>query len=144
VNLLINSDNSLQDTIGIIRELYVKHRYLKLSIKMGKDRSLDQNALSFAWYDQLARELREDNVQGWRAYCKLHHGIPILRNDDEEFRAFYDKVLKGMDYETKLTAMEYVPVTSIMTKSQLSRYLEEVQKDFQKRGVMLEFPDTGC
>jgi hypothetical protein len=32
------------------------------------------------------------------------------------------------------------PVTSIMTKPQLSKYAEAVQADFVVRGVRLEFP----
>lgn len=132
----------MSDAIGELRELYQRHRYLKLSVRAGKDRSLDQNAISHCWYDQMARELREDDALGWKRYCKLHHGVPILRQEDEQFREFYDKVLLKMDYETKLQAMEYVPVTSIMTKPQLSKYLEAVQADFARRGVMLEFPNA--
>jgi hypothetical protein len=138
--LLINSDNSLQDAIGILRELFVRHRYLKVSVKIGKDRSLDQNALSFVWYEQLGQELKEESVSGWRSYCKLHHGVGILRSEDEQFRLFYDSSIKNLTYEQKLKAMEFVPVTSLMTKKQLSAYLEAVQADFAKRGVQLEFP----
>lgn len=137
---IINSDNSLQDTIGIIRELYVRHRYLKMNVTIGKARSLDQNNISHAWYEQIARELREDDVQGWKCYCKLHIGVPILRLENEEFRTGYDASIKHLTYEQKLKAMTFVPVTSLMTKPQLSAYLEAMQADFQKRGVQLEFP----
>ncbi len=103
-------------------------------------RSLDQNSLSHAWYEQLAQELKEDTALGWKAYCKLHHGVPILRAEDPEFREFYDGAVKGMPYERKLTAMKFLPVTSLMNKHQLSQYLEVVKADFAGRGVLLEFP----
>lgn len=138
---VINSLPSLQNSLGDLRSLFDKHKFLKVSVRAGKDRSLDQNALSFAWYEQLARELKEDDALGWRAYCKLHHGIQILRAEDDEFRQFYDSSLKKLSYEQKLTAMKFVPVTSLMTKQQLSAYLEAVQADFFKRGVKLEFPE---
>ena len=138
---VINSLPSLQNSLGDLRSLFEKHKFLKVSVRAGKDRSLDQNALSFAWYEQLARELKEEDALGWRAYCKLHHGVPILRAEDDEFRQFYDASLKKLDYEQKLAAMKFVPVTSLMTKAQLSAYLEAVQDDFRKRGVMLEFPE---
>lgn len=138
---VINSDNSLQSFIGEIRELYRVHRYVKVSAKTGKARSLDQNAISHAWYEQLARELREDDALGWKCYCKLHHGVPILRAEDEDFREAYDATIKGMTYEQKLKAMRLLPVTSLMTKEQLSKYLEAMQGDFERRGVRLEFPD---
>lgn len=66
--------------------------------------------------------------------------MPILRAEDEEFRTFYDGALKGLSYEQKREAMKFVPVTSLMTKPQLSKYLEAMQNDFIGRGVRLEFP----
>lgn len=104
------------------------------------DRSLDQNAISHVWYEQIARELKDDSALGWKCYCKLHHGIPILRTEDAEFKAFYDGGVKHFSYERKLEAMKFIPVTSIMTVPQLSDYLIAVQNDFFERGVRLEFP----
>ena len=138
--LTINSDMSLQEAIGLLREWFGKHKFLRLNVKKGVDRSLSQNAISHVRYAQIARELREENTMGWRCYCKLHHGVPILRAEDTDFREFYDGSLKLLPYEKKLQAMKFVPVTSIMTTEQLSNYLEEVQQDFRGRGVMLEFP----
>ena len=40
----------------------------------------------------------------------------------------------------KLKVMRLLPVTSLMTKAQLSKYLEAVQADFGSRGVVLAFP----
>lgn len=140
-DLVVNSDNALQDAIGIIRELYVRNRYLKVSIKIGKGRSTEQNSISHAWYEQLSRELREDNALGWKAYCKLTIGVPILRAEVEEFRTNYDASVKLLTYEQKLKAMHFVPVTSLMTKPQLSQYLEAMQEHFRtNHKVMLEFP----
>lgn len=127
--------------MGDVRQLFRENKYVKLTAKVGKARSLDQNAISHAWYEQIARELREDDTVGWKSYCKLHHGIPILRAEDEEFRQFYDGAIKGLIYEQKLQAMKFMPVTSLMTRPQLSKYLEAVQDDFQNRGVYLMFPE---
>ena len=140
--LVINSDMSLQSVIGDLREMYRQHRYIKISAKTGKARSLDQNAISHAWYEQISRELREDDSLGWKCYCKLHHGVPILRAEDEEFREAYDATIKGMTYEQKLKVMRMLPVTSLMTKPQLSKYLEAMQCDFERRGVRLEFQEV--
>lgn len=120
--------------------MWDKHKFLRVSVKTGKDRSLPQNNFTHAWYEQLARELNQHNALEWKAYCKLHHGVPILRIEDEEFRMAYDGVIKPLSYEQKLAAMKYWPVTSIMTKPQLSAYTEAVKADFAKQGVMLEFP----
>ena len=140
----INSDTSLQNFIGEIRETYEKFKFLRANVKTGKDRSLPQNAITHAWYEQLARELREDDAIGWKCYCKLHHGVPILRAEDEEFRDVYDQVIKGLSYEQKLIAMRSWPVTSLMTKEQLSKYATAVQADFLNRGVLLKFPEVAA
>ena len=141
--LTINSEMSLQKAMGDLREMFRIHKFVKVSAKVGKARSLDQNAISHAWYEQLARELREDDAIGWKSYCKLNHGVPILRAEDEQFRTFYDASIKStLTYEQKLSAMRYLPVTSLMTKPQLSAYLEAMQKDFERRGVRLDFPEA--
>lgn len=138
--IVINSAESLQSLLGDIRAKWEQYKFLRVSIKTGKDRSLPQNAITHAWYGQIARELREDDELGWKCYCKLHHGVPILRAEDDEFRETYDGAIKGLSYEQKLKVMRLLPVTSLMTKEQLSKYAELVRLDFACRGVMLEFP----
>lgn len=100
-------------------------------------RSLDQNSLSHVWYEEIALALPEDDALGWKCYCKLHHGVPILRAEDEQFREFYDANLKRLSYEYKLEAMKFFSVTSLMTKKQLSKYMDAVQNDFEAKGVRL-------
>lgn len=138
--LIVNSETALQSAIGDLREMFRVHRFLRVKVKEGKARSLDQNAISHCWYDQMAREDRQHDTRGHRNYCKLHFGVPILRAEDADFRAFYDSALLGLTYEQKLAAMEFVPVTSQMTKPQLSKYLEAVQADYGNRGIYLQFP----
>jgi len=137
--LLINSQESFQRAMGVLREEFGRHHYLKINLKTGKDRSLDQNATIHCWYEQLARELREEDALGWKCFCKLVHGVPILRAEDEEFRTTYDAAIKPLSYEKKLVAMKCWPVTSIMTTSQLSKYMRAMQEDFFARGVFLDF-----
>lgn len=140
---ILNSETSLQSFIGELRELWHKHKFVKVKTTTGRKRSLDQNAISHVWYAQMAREDRQHDELGHKAYCKLHHGVPILRAEDSEFRAFYDLALIGLTYEQKIEAMKScVPVTSRMNKEQLSKYLEAVQADYQSRGIWLEFPEA--
>jgi len=65
-----------------------------------------------------------------------------MRAEDAEFRDSYDAVIRPLSYENKLIAMRCWPVTSIMTKPQLSKFLEAVQVDFLARGTMLTFPEA--
>ena len=139
--IIVNSEESLQRTLGDLRTLWFKHRFLKLSVKSGKDRSIPQNSISHAWYAQLSRELPEDDALGWKCFCKLHFGVPILRVEDEDFRRDYDAAVKPMGYEQKLVIMKFWPVTSIMTVPQLSAYAVAMQAGMAQRGVRLEFPE---
>ena len=103
-----------------------------------KPRSAAQNAFSHAWYEEIASALPEDDALGWKCYCKLHHGVPILRAEDEEFRTAYDGSIKPLPYEKKLIAMRVFPVTSRMNTRQLTKYADAVRDDFAARGVILE------
>lgn len=139
--LVVNSVESLQRAIGDLRSMWDKHKFLRVTVKTGKDRSLDFNAISHVWYEQIARELPEDNALGWKCFCKAHFGVPIMRAEDGEFRAFYDgAILNSLRYEEKLAAMKYLPVTSLMTNPQFKQYCTDMQTHFAKRGVLLEFP----
>lgn len=142
MRLTINSDTSFQAAIGELREQYRQFRYVTLTVKDGKPRSLDQNAISHAWYEQVARELREDSALQVKRFCKLHFGVPLLRAEDEEFRETYDATIRQtLSYEQKLQAMDFLPVTSRMNAKQLSAYLEAVQQHYATRGVWLQFPE---
>lgn len=101
-------------------------------------RTLAQNAGTHVLYEIIAAALPEDDAAGWKRYCKLHHGVPILRVEDPQFRDAYDKSIKSLPYETKLAIMTYWPVTSLMDKDQISRYIAALQADFEPRGVRLE------
>lgn len=141
-SFVVNSDESLQRTLGELRGLFGKHKYLRFNVKTGKDRTGDQNRIFHAWMGQLARELPEHDTLGWKSLCKLHYAVPILRAEDEEYRVKYDATVKPMSYEQKITIMEFWPATSLMTVQQLSRFLEVVQIAFQPQGIFLEFPEN--
>ena len=102
-----------------------------------KGRTIPQNNFSHAWYEEIAQALPEDDALGWKCYCKLHHGVPILRAEDDEFRDAYDTAIKGLSYEQKLAAMRVLPVTSRMNVRQLTKYADLVRDDFAGKGVVL-------
>lgn len=139
-DIAVYSDSTLSQALGEVREMFRLHKRVKVKVTAGK-RSLNQNDISHVWYEQMALEDRQHDAREHRRYCKLHFGIGILRSEDSEFREFYDASLKALDYETKLKAMEYLPVTSMMNKAQMTKYLEDVQADYATRGVHLEFPE---
>lgn len=140
--LVINSQQTLDSAIADISSQWSAHKYLRIQVKTGKDRSLKQNNFTHAWYEEIARAFPEDDARGWKRFCKLHLGVPILRSEDEDFREKYDQSIKKLKYENKLIAMDIMPVTSIMTKAQLTKYADDVQAHFKKQGLILEVKET--
>lgn len=107
-------------------------------------RTLDQNALQHKWHQEAAHQLKDASAEDYRAYCKLHFGVPILRAESEEFRAQYDKVIRSLPYELKLELMKApidFPVTRLMTVKQQSEFLDAVQRHYMSHGVILTMPE---
>lgn len=110
----------------------------------GKHRSTDQNQLQRLWVNEIADQLGDRTAEDVRGYCKLHFGIPILRNENDAFRAEYDLVVRPLPYEAKLKLM-MVPfdfgVTRIMTTKQKTAYLDAIHRHFSEEGVILTNPE---
>lgn len=114
-----------------------------VTITKGKHRTNDQNRLQRLWITEIAAQKFEP-TEDVRAYCKLHIGIPILRNENEAFKADYDEIIKPLPYELKLRMMKEPlnwPVTSIMNTKQKTAYLDEVHRTFSEQGIVLTNPE---
>jgi hypothetical protein len=142
--LVVNSIETLQHALGQLRDNFIRHKFVRVTLKTGRHRSSKQNSHSHAWYSQLGRELPEDDERGWKRFCKLHFGVPILRAEEEDFREMYDEKIRPLPYETKLQLMEWVPITSSMTKAQLKKYEEHMQEHFAERGVVLDYQEQSA
>lgn len=138
---VLNSEIALQTFIGDLREMWHARRYIEVTVKHGKQRSVEQNAVMHGWFGQVSRELREDDERGVKRFCKLHFGVPILRAEDDDFREAYDRVVRPLPYADKLVAMDILPVTSSMTTIQLDKCMTDIQDHFRKVGVDLKYPN---
>ena len=101
----------------------------------------EQNSAQFAWFNEAAKQHCEYDAEGYRAYCKLHFGVPILRAEDDEFREKYDRIIRPLPYEQKIELMRVpfdFPITRLMCKDQKSRYLDQVWQWLTGLGVDLE------
>lgn len=106
-------------------------------------RSSEQNRLQRKWINELEQQ-GDMRSEDYRAYCKLHIGVPILRNTSDEFKARYDSVVRHLPYETKIELMKIpfdFPVTRIMNKKQKTQYLDAVYQHFTGLGFQLTRPD---
>lgn len=104
-------------------------------------RSLDQNAMTWSLYTQIAEQKQDESINEIQHHCKLHYGVPILRRDNVKFQAMYDKAFRDvLEYEEKLAAMEFLPVTRLMNKTQCSEYLDTIIREYSKQGYFLTHP----
>ena len=111
--------------------------------KGASKRSIEQNKLQRLWLRE-AEEQGDMTTEEYRAYFKLHRGVPMLRSESDEFREKYDRIIKPLPYEQKLELMAEpfdFPVTRIMTAAQKKRYLDQMYVDLAGRGMHLTDPN---
>lgn len=106
----------------------------------GRDRTGEQNRTMWLWAAQAGQQIGETPDEVQRRW-KLHHGVPILREDSEDFRQFYDRSLKRLPYELKLEAMRFVPVTSEFKVKQMIRFMDAIWKECGEQRIALTDPE---
>ena len=114
------------------------------SVSSGKSRTWVQNKLQRKWMIEISEQLGDRTPEEARAYCKLTIGVPILRDQNEDFCEKYDRILKPLPYEAKLELMAEpidFPVTRLMSTKQKTEYLDAVCRHFSEQGVILTIPD---
>jgi len=125
----------------------MKSRALPMTIHItqGDDRSGQQNALAFKWYQEAAAQLGDRSASDVRAHCKLYHGVRMLHAENDEFREKWDRLIKARftipeKLELMLPPHDY-PVSRIMSVKQMTRYLDAIHAEFTAQGVRLSDPE---
>ena len=108
----------------------------------GASRTNQQNRLVHRWFQDIANQTGDQLARDVKRFCKLHYGVPILRIEDDAFRAFYDSAILQLPYESKLVAMDFLPVTSRMTVKQLTALMDQMQQHFLPQGIRLTDPEA--
>jgi hypothetical protein len=130
---IIDSQDDLNEFIRLARQLA---RPFTVEWRQGRDRSLDQNRLQFLWAREASEQRGDMTADEVRSEWKLHHGVPIMRDESADFRDVYDEAIKPLPYERKLKAMRFFPVTSEMI-----RYLDAIERECAEQGIRLTDPD---
>ena len=140
-------------TIKTLSEMHKLCKYLQqigdypvnVTIKPGQEpRSSKQNRLFWQWMQDLEAQ-GDQTSQEYRAECKLHYGVPILRAENESFRQQYDQHVKPLPYESKLAIMVEpidFPVTRLMTVKQEKQMLDVIWNHFTGLGFQLTDPGS--
>lgn len=111
-----------------------------ITIGDGDKRSLSQNALLWRWNGEIAKWRGDTTAEEVHQENKFLIGCSILMRDDENFVRFVER-LSGLSYEEKLDAMDYLSVTSIMTPSQMSEFMDNVYRKFSQKGCPMTLPE---
>ena len=138
----VNSAAKLSEAITKLTAAYRQHKFVVVSLRPGKDRTLDQNALWFALYQRIAQMTQIGDVEDARRYCKLHFGVPIMRNADADFRDAWNRMFLHLTYEQKLELMgpcaifgpDGFPVTRRFERAQGIAYTDKIIADFTGEG----------
>ena len=142
----INSAAKLSEAITRLTAAYREHKFVVVSYRPGKDRTLDQNALWFAMYQRIAQMTEIGDVEDARRYCKLHFGVPIMRKASEDFRHAWGVSFLLLTYETKLELMgpcalfgpDGFPVTRLFDRAQGITYTDKIVAEFSAKGVVFD------
>ncbi len=139
----VNSAARLSEAITRLTAMYREKKYVVVSLRPGKDRTLDQNALWFALYERIAQMTQIGDTEDARRYCKLHFGVPIMRAADADFRDGWNRMFLHLEYEQKLELMgpcslfgpDGFPVTRLFNRAQGIAYTDRIVEEFTGRGV---------
>lgn len=142
----VNSSSKLSEAITKLTAAFREHKFVVVSYRPGKDRTLDQNALWFAMYQRIAQMTEIGDVEDARKYCKLHFGVPIMRKADEDFRHAWGVSFLLLTYETKLELMgpcalfgpDGFPVTRLFDRAQGIAYTDKIVSEFGAKGVVFD------
>lgn len=140
----VNCQAKLTEAITCLNTMFREKKFVVVSLRPGKDRTLDQNALWFSLYQRIAQMTQIGDVDDARKYCKLHFGVQILLNEDDEFRNGWYRTMRHLSYAEKLDLMggcslfgpDGFPVTRLFSRAQGIAYTDRIVADFTERGVV--------
>ena len=140
----VNCQAKLSEAITKLSAMFRDKKFVVVSLRPGKDRTLDQNRLWFAMYKRISEMTQIGDAADARCYCKLHIGVQILLNEDAGFQAEWYRVMRHLPYEAKLALMgecklfgpDGFPVTSLFNRAQGIAYTDRIVAYFTGVGVV--------
>jgi len=117
---------------------------LVVQIWDGRKRSDGQNKLQHAMYREIGKQLYGGDWRLAKRECKLTIGVPILRQESEQFKDLYDKVIgtgknAKIDHQTKLEFMEVLDVSSALSVSGANEYIEGIYSTYAEKFSWSDF-----
>ena len=88
-----------------------------------------------------AETLSDALASAYRNSGLIEQNRAVLRAADEDFEKFCAAALDWLTWDEQLDAMEYVPVTRLMSVKQFAEYLTAVDQLAAKQQIQLTHPD---
>jgi len=135
----INNQEHLEHNLNELRRMYDEHQFLWITWSVDKARSNDQNALIYALYANVSKQMEGWTKDDVRRYCKLEIGIrKALKGSAKYWEEYGDllKSVKDLPYEGKLKLMDVMPVTSEMSKGEATEYIDLIHHHFAEQGCV--------
>lgn len=105
-------------------------------------RSLNQNALFHKWMQEIADHFGDVDAHDMKGICHREYGLGI-RLKDEKFAWVWDQTGAKLPYEKQcsLLASGVLNLSSGMSKPDLKRYMDTIERVFRAKGVRLTIPE---
>ena len=145
----LNNNNSLSMIFNAIRValnsfVAEKKQRIEIEIRNAKTkaqrREIAQNSINWHWCGLIAKEKKEETPNNIHIENKLDYGVPILARD-KDFMITWQP-FRYYTREAKLRVLKIIPITSIMTREQMTEYLSTFKQDKERElGITLTDKD---
>lgn len=120
--VIVNSNHSKELFIAQISKLYDEHKYLRLTVKTGKQRTNLQNS-SLHKYLQMLADALNDAGYDMRRTLRVDVDIPWTgSNAKEHLWRPIQKVLTKNQSSTKPTTKEYVYIYEVLSRHMVEKF----------------------
>lgn len=113
-----------------------------LTYREGKVRSLSQNALLHKWFGEIAKQSGDRTALQVKGECHKEYGL-VIKLRDAQWAWVWNRSAAHLDHEKqcKVLASGVFTVTSGMTSTELTEYMDPMAQDYRARGYRLTQPE---
>ena len=112
------------------------------AVKRGKKRSTTANAQIHLWFGQIAKHYGDRSALEVKCFCKDAIGLPILSDSPThgDKLSFFLSELNYYKhtYENKMKLIQFIPVTSEMSASEIKMFMEQMIFYWADLGIHIE------
>lgn len=131
------------DRKNAVRVVEARALPFTMEVVKGLKKTHKQEKLARKWHGE-AEAQGDQTAEEYRAYCKLHFGVAIMKAQSELYAEKYDRIVKPLPYEQKLELMKEpfdFPVTRGMSTANEKKYLDQVYQFYTSKGFVLTNPE---